>query len=311
MKIYDLLIKYNLKNVTITGNNLTASCPYEKFHESGKDEHPSWGINLENGLWNCFACGRRGNLFHLIAFLEDRSVEEIKSEFYREKNYLLELKQRRNLLYRKEEEKLLLVDLPKCCKPIDELIWSDTNSSKYKFVEYLKGRGLDYQTIERFEVNYSLVGSLTNRVIMPVRHHEGFMLSWQARSIAIKNYKFPIGSQHKKTLFNLYRYWNEPVEKLFVVEGTFDCMKLEACGEKAVAIFGAHISKRQAKLLSRTALSVVLFFDPDMPGRVALKEAIQFLKNRSVEILKVDSPSSDPSDLSLKQIQNLKIVPIK
>lgn len=48
-----------------------APCP---FHSP--DHHPSWSVNLGNGVHYCFACGARGNLAFLIAKLSDVTYEE-------------------------------------------------------------------------------------------------------------------------------------------------------------------------------------------------------------------------------------------
>lgn len=53
MFTYEALIKQLLKGreFKIRGQNLRCSCP---FHD--EDRHPSFSIDLEKGMYNCFAC---------------------------------------------------------------------------------------------------------------------------------------------------------------------------------------------------------------------------------------------------------------
>ena len=54
----------------LNGEWLTAKCPLAPYlHKSGKDSNPSFGINLESGLFNCFAC-ESGSLEKLVQTLE-------------------------------------------------------------------------------------------------------------------------------------------------------------------------------------------------------------------------------------------------
>ena len=52
---YAELYQRNVKGLRVTGGNAVGLCP---FHE---DARPSFSVNLETGLWQCFGCGEKGN----------------------------------------------------------------------------------------------------------------------------------------------------------------------------------------------------------------------------------------------------------
>ena len=60
--------QYNIK--LPNKSNLPIKCPL-KHHE---DSTPSFSINFENGQWKCFGCGHQGDLFTLIAEMENLDI---------------------------------------------------------------------------------------------------------------------------------------------------------------------------------------------------------------------------------------------
>ena len=61
-KYEDLILPYIEGEYKISEKGeLTCLCP---FHY---EEHPSFGINLETGLYGCFSCGEKGNIVTFIA----------------------------------------------------------------------------------------------------------------------------------------------------------------------------------------------------------------------------------------------------
>ena len=57
MKYYDYFVKHLNKIKRRSGNEYMALCP---FHP---DKNPSFSFNAETGLWHCFACGEKGNVY--------------------------------------------------------------------------------------------------------------------------------------------------------------------------------------------------------------------------------------------------------
>lgn len=59
-----------LKKVTVTGDSLTALCP---FHG---DSNPSFSVDLKKGMYKCFSCGAEGNYIKFRAELEGVDTKE-------------------------------------------------------------------------------------------------------------------------------------------------------------------------------------------------------------------------------------------
>lgn len=54
------------------GEELKCSCPFGKH----KDEHPSFNINMESGLYMCHSCQEYGNIYSFIAKMEGITTKE-------------------------------------------------------------------------------------------------------------------------------------------------------------------------------------------------------------------------------------------
>lgn len=77
MFTYEALIKQllNGRDFKIRGQNLRCSCP---FHN--EDRHPSFSIDLEKGMYNCFACGAKGSITNFVAEMTGISTSEAWQE---------------------------------------------------------------------------------------------------------------------------------------------------------------------------------------------------------------------------------------
>lgn len=61
---YEELYSNYIEDYEIRGNELICSCP---FHD---DRTPSFNVNLDTGLYNCFGCGAKGNATTFVANME-------------------------------------------------------------------------------------------------------------------------------------------------------------------------------------------------------------------------------------------------
>jgi DNA primase len=51
---------------------LNCGCPFPDH----SDNSPSFGINTEKGIFQCFGCGRKGNFINLIALIEEVPIAQ-------------------------------------------------------------------------------------------------------------------------------------------------------------------------------------------------------------------------------------------
>src|SRR5260370_21669021 len=83
-------------------------------------------------------------------------------------------------------------------------------------------------------------------------------------------YRFPAGFRKSQVLFNLDRAIQTGGDKVIVVEGFFDALKVHQAGHPGVlALMGSAFSQRQSELLLSRFASVTLLLDGDQPGRHA------------------------------------------
>src|SRR5678816_1562686 len=85
---------------------------------------------------------------------------------------------------------------------------------------------------------------------------------------------------------------------MVVVEGYFDCLSLHQAGiENVVASCGTSLTSHQVALAARYVPEIVMNYDPDAAGQIAMRRSIELLlaKNLRVRILKLPQ-GLDPDD---------------
>jgi DNA primase len=105
---------------------------------------------------------------------------------------------------------------------------------------YYMGRGITKDSVERYLLGYS---ESQDMVTIPVHSPDGMCLGFVGRSVEGKEFKNTPGLPKAKTMFNLFRA--KRFDKVFVVESSFDAIRLEQVGAHAVATLGASVSGRQ------------------------------------------------------------------
>lgn len=90
-----------------------------------------------------------------------------------------------------------------------------------------------------------------------------------------------IATGHAKS--TLFGAWNLNVSTAFVVEGVFDCIRLQHLRLPAVAVLGTSISDIQQMFLRRYFKRLILAFDPDVTGERRSHHFLPVLKNLGIE----------------------------
>ena len=139
---------------------------------------------------------------------------------------------------------------------------------------YLARRGIDAATADWFEVGYYGGGGvMSGRIAIPIHDERGRLVAYCGRAIdgaAAPRYRFPAGFQKSHVLFNYHRALETSSNRLIVVEGFFDCMRVHQAGFPCVvALMGARLSRAQRALVTDRFSSVVLLLDGDPTGRRA------------------------------------------
>jgi DNA primase len=150
---------------------------------------------------------------------------------------------------------------------------------------YFGKRGITRETATAFGAGYFPgKGSMSGRIVVPIRNRKGEIIAYAGRSIdgADPKYKLPTGFRKSLELFNLHRALVTGSECVVVVEGFFDCMKVEQAGfSSVVALMGSSLSREQEDALAGSFARIALLLDGDEPGREAARTIAARLAERA------------------------------
>ncbi len=176
--------------------------------------------------------------------------------------------------------------------------------------EYLRSRGVSEATARKFGVGvFSGKGSMQGRCVIPIHNEKGELVAYAGRSIdeAEPRYKFPAGFHKSLELFNLHRVIGElnPPQRVVVVEGFFDCVRVSEAGYACVALMGAAMSEAQEALIIRHFKAACILLDGDEAGKRASMDCLMRLGRRMWAWAPLLPAGMQPDMLSLEQIQTL------
>jgi len=146
LDIVDVIGGYlNLKAV---GSNFRAVCP---FHN---EKTPSFMVSPEKQIWHCFGCGKGGDLITFVMEMEGLDFVETLKLLAPKAGVVLDNK---DFSDNSQKNKILkIMELSR--KYFNFILSSEKNNSESvrKIREYLVGRGLSKEAIERWQIGYSL-----------------------------------------------------------------------------------------------------------------------------------------------------------
>jgi DNA primase len=229
-------------------------CP---FHEDRKE---SCAINVEKGVWVCFAGCGQGSLRYFIWKLSGKPWNEITDEL---------------------ETQTWELDF----SLFDDLVLDDSSLEPYQppvsmqdvpSNHWIYRRGFTYETL----VKWGCKSNEYSDLLIPIEDQNSTTLGWLfRRQQATPKYLFSKGFQKSKSLFGINHLYS--VDTLYVVEGALDAMWLDQHGYSSVAVLGASISSTQINLIGTLHPSeVVLSLDNDDAGRRGISKATLDMSDR-------------------------------
>jgi DNA primase len=251
LSLEDLAKKLELRKVKIRGVEIHASCPFPERHEKGTDKTPSFSININKGVYNCFSCGSRGTIEELISQIKKVSINEalIILEEYGFSKLDRELQKKEEVNERPE------------VLPEGLLLYYDRLDD-------------DFAEIYRGEVDE------IECLIYPVRRYDGKLVGALARSIEGRWHKAMWNIQKK-----LYLYGEDMVqheEPIVIVEGPRDAIALRKSGiQNVVALMGVALSKEQTEKLLSLSSKFVVWLDKDSSGAKGMISIRKSMDNRA------------------------------
>lgn len=116
---------------------------------------------------------------------------------------------------------------------------------------YLAARAVDQRTAARFGVGfYGGPGIMSGRVVIPIHDEHGRLVAYAGRSVdgGQPRYRFPAGFGKSQVLFNFHRAAARAEDKVIVVEGFLDYLRVSGTGfENVVALLGTELYEHPAQ----------------------------------------------------------------
>jgi DNA primase len=186
--------------------------------------------------------------------------------------------------------------------PFDELVIKRLNNnllSSDRAKDYFKYRKIENVSWAKFSLGYS---EKQDMVTVPVHSPDGMPVGFVGRSIEGKDFKNTPGLPKAKTLFNLNRV--KTADKVYVVESSFDAIRLDQVGFPAVATLGANVSNIQIELLQKYFNNIIVIADNDEAGGNMKTKIMEKLGSR-ISVIQLDKQYKDIGDMNDEDIKKL------
>lgn len=166
-------------------------------------------------------------------------------------------------------------------------------------MRYFSGRLISEDSVKKFALGYS---EKQDMVTIPVHSPEGMEIGFVGRSIEGKDFKNTPGLPKSKTLFNVHRV--KTASRVYVVESSFDAIRLDQVGFPAVATLGANVSNAQTDLLQKYFNDIIVIADNDEAGGNMKDRIVEKLGSR-VSVIKLNKQYKDIGDMPDEEIKKL------
>ena len=269
------------------GTDYIIFCPYHNNNRT-----PAGEVSKESGLFFCFGCQTTRSLIELIMHMTSRTYFETV-RFIKSKETETDIEAVINKA---------LHQLPDFVQ-YDELLIKRLNKQALdspRAMTYFEGRRLTRESVIKFDLGYS---EKQDSVVIPMQSPDGMSIGFVARTIEGKEFKNTPGLPKSKILFNLHRVKASKI--VYVVESSFDAIRLDQVGFPAVATLGANVSSSQIELLKRYFTGVVLVADNDDAGMIMAERLTEKMGNL-VTIIRPDKKYKDIGDMTDDEIRTLE-----
>ena len=276
------------------GANYKGLCP---FHS---EKTPSFMVNEERQIFNCFGCGQKGDVikfvqsYYKLPFME--AVEKLCNE------YGIKMPEKRHSGPKKDYSRYYEINAKAA-----RFFYNSLGSRGNKGLAYLRSRGLSRDTIVKFGLGYApasgtalvdylrtenvteeersklglanqgrngLYDKFRDRVIFPSINTQDKVIGFGGRAIGDIKPKYLNSPESeiflkKNNLFGLNFTRNEisSEDRAIIVEGYMDVISLYQSGVRNVAAsLGTALTENQARLLCRYSRNIILSYDSDNAG---------------------------------------------
>jgi DNA primase len=269
------------------GTDYIIFCPYHNNNRT-----PAGEVSKESGLFFCFGCQTTRSLIELIMHMTNRTYFET-IRFIKSKETETDIESVINKA---------LHNIPDFVQ-YDQLLIKRLNKQALdspRAMNYFESRKITKESVVKFDLGFS---EKQDSVVIPMQSPDGMSIGFVARTIEGKEFKNTPGLPKSKILFNLHRV--KASKTVYVVETSFDAIRLDQVGFPAVATLGANVSSSQIELLKRYFTGIVLVADNDDAGTIMSERLTEKMGNL-VTIVKPDQGYKDIGDMTDDQIRKLE-----
>lgn len=252
------------RHLTIKENQLSCRCP---FHQESK---PSFGINLETGLYNCFSCSEKGNIVKFVSKIKDISTLQALDE------------------------------LEMAGYDIDR-----KSSGYYTLKDYSKEKNLDINYLTKIlKMETAPQG---NSIRIPYFNQDGSQIAVRYRNHPESKTRFYWSKGSKAHLYGLQFIDNFSSDYVVLVEGESDCHSAWMHDIQAIGVAGAKNFKKEYAKLFDGFDKIYIHQEPDNGGTEFVKSICRVLPSEklyTISAFAVDDECKDLADLNVKDKLN-------
>jgi DNA primase len=269
------------------GTDYIVFCPHHNNNRT-----PAGEVSKDHGMFFCFGCQTTKTLIEFVMYTSNRT-------YFEAVRYIKSKEQETSI---EESVNKALINKPEFIQ-YDELLIKRLNNQALespRAIRYFEGRKITKESIDKFSLGYS---EKQDSVTIPIYSPDGMCIGFVARTVEGKEFKNTPGLPKGKVLFNLHRIKTSNI--VYVVESSFDAIRLDQVGFPAVATLGANVSAAQIRLLEKYFNSIVLIADNDDAGMIMRDKLIEKL-GPIVTSVYIDKKYKDIGDMDDEAIKKLE-----
>ena len=280
-----------------TGNHIMLSCPLG-LHS---DKRPSAGINLDNGVFHCFACGSSYSLPRLVSVLLYDTEIRIQGETYLLEKFADFTVENRETAFKLPKREIR--------KPKEIQYVSEKELDRYAFYHsYILNRGISKEVIDLFDIGYD---KDRRAITFPVKDRQGRCLFIARRSVVGKEYNYPLGAEKPLYGVDVLARYGRLSEPLYITESMINCLSLWTYGFQAIALNGTGSAEQIEMLKELPYRRFILGLDGDNAGRKGTMKLYEALKkHKLITRLKLEE-SVDINDILMYNKDTFKEIILK
>lgn len=301
VSLEEVLEHYEVKRLRRRRDQLEGCCP---LHHGERED--AFHASLSKNVFHCFACDAKGTVLDLVAAMERCSIREaaLKLQAWFGQPGVGNAVAGRDVgLSSARRGELVRKEL--AVNPALRFELANVDGAH----RYLVERGIHGATAAEFGVGlYSGGGLMRGRIVIPIHNPRGELVAYAGRAVngSGPKYKLPTGFRKGLEIYNVHRAARAGSDRVIVVEGYFDCLRVHQAGFWCVVgLMGCVLSVQQQTLLLERFETVLLMLDGDEAGRDASRAiAARLSKSCSVGVVRVPD-GAQPDQLPPEVIRRL------